>query len=56
MEHVRGRRRAKTRATAAVLQRREDLDQKRVGAIVCGANVSPTAFAACLQRGSPGVV
>jgi threonine dehydratase len=39
-------------ATAAVLQRRDQLEGKHVGVIVCGANVSPEAFASYLRRGS----
>ena len=42
-------------ATAAMLQRAETLEGKRIGVIVCGANVSPDAFADCLQRGRQGI-
>lgn len=42
--------------TAAVLQQKANLDGKRVGALVCGANVSPAVFTACLQRGQDGVL
>jgi threonine dehydratase len=43
-------------ACAAMLQCRERLAGKRVGLIVCGANVDPDTFAACLQRGRAGIV
>lgn len=39
--------------TAAMLQLAERLAGQRVGLIVCGANVAPATFAACLQRGAP---
>lgn len=39
--------------TAAMLQMREELAGKRVGLIVCGANIDETTFAECLQRGKP---
>jgi len=42
-------------ATAAMLQRRTDLDGLRVGVIVCGANVSTDVFADCLRRGRAGI-
>ena len=42
-------------ATAAMLQRRTDLDGLRVGVIVCGANVSTEVFADCLRRGRAGI-
>lgn len=38
-------------ATAALLQRRDALPGARIGVIVCGANVSPDVFSACLARG-----
>lgn len=38
---------------AAMLQRRESLAGKRVGLIVCGANVDHATFAKCLERGAP---
>ncbi len=38
-------------ATAALLQRKEQVRGKRVGIIVCGANVAPDLFATCLLRG-----
>jgi threonine dehydratase len=41
-------------ATAAMLQLREELAGKRVGLIVCGANVDADTFANCLRRGAPG--
>lgn len=41
---------------AALLQQREQWTGKRVGLIVCGANVDPETFAACLQRGRDGIV
>jgi threonine dehydratase len=40
-------------ATAAMLQMREQLAGKRVGLIVCGANIDDETFARCLQRGRP---
>ncbi|MEQ1631041.1 MAG: threonine/serine dehydratase [Planctomycetota bacterium] len=43
-------------ATAAMLQKHESLEGKRIGVIVCGANVSPDTFAACLQRGRSGII
>jgi threonine dehydratase len=39
--------------TAAMLQQREALAGKRVGLIVCGANVAHGVFADCLRRGAP---
>ena len=39
--------------TAAMLQMREQLAGKRVGLIVCGANVDAAVYARCLQRGAP---
>lgn len=42
--------------TAALLQRRADWAGKRVGLVVCGANVDPDTFAQCLQRGRAGIV
>jgi threonine dehydratase len=39
--------------TAAMLQRRDELAGKRIGLIVCGANVAHTVFADCLRRGAP---
>lgn len=39
--------------TAAMLQRRDELAGKRVGLIVCGANVDHRVFADCLRRGVP---
>jgi len=42
-------------ATAAMLQRAPTLEGKRIGIIVCGANVSPDVFADCLQRGRQGI-
>jgi threonine dehydratase len=38
-------------ATAALLQRAADLQGKRIGVIVCGANVAPAKFAEFLLRG-----
>ncbi|MFK7739780.1 MAG: threonine/serine dehydratase [Planctomycetota bacterium] len=38
---------------AAMLQLAEPLQGKRIGLIVCGANVGATTFADCLQRGAP---
>jgi threonine dehydratase len=38
-------------ATAALLQKRDALPGPRIGVIVCGANVSPDVFSACLARG-----
>jgi len=40
-------------ATAAMLQKREELAGKRIGLIVCGANVDAAGFARHLQRGAP---
>lgn len=42
-------------STAAMLQLRERLAGQRVGIVVCGANVAPDTFAACLQRGWPAL-
>lgn len=39
--------------TAAMLQMREQLAGKRVGLIVCGANIDDATFAECLKRGRP---
>lgn len=39
--------------TAAMLQKREELAGKRLGVIVCGANVDAASFARHLQRGAP---
>jgi len=39
--------------TAALLQLRERLAGRRVGLIVCGANVDHVTFADCLRRGAP---
>jgi len=39
--------------TAAMLQMRDQLAGKRVGLIVCGANIDNATFADCLQRGRP---
>ena len=39
--------------TAAMLKMSEQLAGKRVGLIVCGANIDETTFAECLQRGKP---
>jgi threonine dehydratase len=41
---------------AALLQLRERLAGQRIGLIVCGANVDPDTYAACLQRGRAGIV
>ncbi len=43
-------------ALAAVLSCREQLAGKRVGIVVCGANVDPDTFCACLARGRAGIV
>jgi threonine dehydratase len=43
-------------ATAAMLQQRSAVAGKRVGVIVCGANVSPETFSNCLARGRAGIV
>ncbi|MBL8736396.1 MAG: threonine/serine dehydratase [Planctomycetes bacterium] len=40
-------------STAAMLQKREQLAGKRIGVIVCGANVDAASFARHLQRGAP---
>lgn len=42
--------------TAAMLALRERLAGQRIGLVVCGANVDPDTFAACLQRGRAGIV
>jgi threonine dehydratase len=42
--------------TAAMLQLRERLAGQRIGLVLCGANVDPDTFAACLQRGRHGIV
>lgn len=42
--------------TAAMLQLRERLAGQRIGLVLCGANVDPDTFAACLQRGRAGIV
>ena len=42
-------------ATAALLQRAHDLPGPRVGVIVCGGNVAPQTFAACLERGRDAI-
>ncbi|MBK8096151.1 MAG: threonine/serine dehydratase [Planctomycetes bacterium] len=42
--------------TAAMLQTIERLPGKRIGLIVCGANVDPDTFARCLQQGRDGIV
>lgn len=39
--------------TAAMLQMREQLAGKRIGLIVCGANIDDATFAECLKRGRP---
>ncbi|MFT7535715.1 MAG: threonine dehydratase [Hyphomicrobiaceae bacterium] len=39
--------------TAAMLKMREQLAGKRVGLIVCGANIDEVTFAKCLERGKP---
>lgn len=39
--------------TAAMLQMRDELAGKRVGLIVCGANIDDVTFAKCLARGRP---
>lgn len=39
--------------TAAMLHKREELAGKRIGVIVCGANVDAATFARHLQRGAP---
>ena len=39
--------------TAAMLQMRDQLAGKRVGLIVCGANIDDITFTECLQRGRP---
>ncbi len=38
-------------ATAALLQRKDQLHGQRVGVVLCGSNVAPTTFADCLLRG-----
>ncbi|MGE3172577.1 MAG: threonine/serine dehydratase [Planctomycetota bacterium] len=43
-------------ATAALLQRADELQGRRVGVVVCGANVAPEVFADCLLRGRAGVL
>ena len=40
-------------STAAMLQLRDQLAGKRIGLIVCGANVDAETYAACLRRGAP---
>jgi threonine dehydratase len=40
-------------ACAAMLQRQDELRDRRIGLIVCGANVDHETFARCLQRGAP---
>lgn len=40
-------------STAAMLQKRDELAGKRIGVIVCGANVDAASFARHLQRGMP---
>lgn len=40
-------------ALAAMLARRDELAGKRIGLIVCGANVDHATFAKCLERGAP---
>jgi threonine dehydratase len=39
--------------TAAMLKMRDQIAGKRVGLIVCGANIDDVTFAECLQRGRP---
>jgi threonine dehydratase len=39
--------------TAAMLQQRERLAGRRIGLIICGANVDHVTFAECLRRGAP---
>ena len=39
--------------TAAMLKMRDQIAGKRVGLIVCGANIDDATFAQCLQRGRP---
>lgn len=40
-------------ATAALLQRAESLRGRRIGIVVCGANVAAATFAECLLRAAP---
>ncbi len=39
--------------TAAMLKMRDQIAGKRVGLIVCGANIDDVTFAECMQRGRP---
>lgn len=39
--------------TAAMLKLGDELAEKRIGLIVCGANIDEGTFADCLQRGAP---
>jgi threonine dehydratase len=39
--------------TAAMLKMSDQLAGKRVGLIVCGANIDEATFIECLQRGKP---
>lgn len=43
-------------ALAAMLQVKDQLAGKRIGIIVCGANVDPDTFATCLARGRDGII
>lgn len=43
-------------ATAGMLACRDDLAGKRIGLIVCGANVDPDTFSRCLLQGRAGIV
>ena len=43
-------------ALAAMLKVGQTLSGKKIGIIVCGANVDPDTFAACLSRGRDGIV
>lgn len=43
-------------SVAAMLKVGDALAGKRIGLILCGANVDPDAFASCLQRGRDGIL
>lgn len=43
-------------ALAALLQVGDQLAGKRIGIVVCGANVDPDTFATCLARGRDGII
>ncbi len=43
-------------ALAALLQVKAQLAGKKIGIIVCGANVDPDTFATCLARGRDGII